>query len=150
MSVVVYVKTPLKEYLANGLLSSVANVANVYIRVHAQTQTLFTETSDRSDKRYGWRGWLEGYQRVRRFLTRRRGIHSWRPPELWLIFGRMWRMFSCLVFAFGWDWTVWDVRNGRCTHTLTGHHGEISSTQFSYSSDLCISGSIDRTCKVFA
>ncbi|CAM9437177.1 unnamed protein product, partial [Discosporangium mesarthrocarpum] len=44
--------------------------------------------------------------------------------------------------------TVWDVRNGRCTHTLAGHHGEISSTQFNFSSDLCISGSIDRTCKV--
>jgi dynein assembly factor with WDR repeat domains 1 len=43
---------------------------------------------------------------------------------------------------------VWDVRNGRCIHTLAGHHGEISSTQFNYSSDLCISGSIDRTCKV--
>ncbi len=43
---------------------------------------------------------------------------------------------------------VWDVRTGRCTQTLAGHHGEISSTQFSYSSDLCISGSIDRTCKV--
>lgn len=44
--------------------------------------------------------------------------------------------------------SVWDVRTGRTTHTLAGHHGEISSTQFSYSSDLCISGSIDRTCKV--
>ena len=43
---------------------------------------------------------------------------------------------------------VWDVRTGRCIHTLTGHQGEISSCQFNYASDLCISGSIDRTCKV--
>jgi dynein assembly factor with WDR repeat domains 1 len=45
---------------------------------------------------------------------------------------------------------VWDVRNGRCIHTLQGHQGEISSCQFNYASDLCISGSIDRTCKVSA
>lgn len=43
---------------------------------------------------------------------------------------------------------VWDVRTGRCVHSLTGHQGEISSCQFNYASDLCISGSIDRTCKV--
>ena len=43
---------------------------------------------------------------------------------------------------------VWDVRTGRCIHTLTDHQGEISSCQFNYASDLCISGSIDRTCKV--
>lgn len=54
--------------------------------------------------------------------------------------------YSGLLFAF--SASVWDVRTGRSTHTLAGHHGEISSTQFSYSSDLCISGSIDRTCKV--
>ena len=44
---------------------------------------------------------------------------------------------------------LWDVRTGRCVHTLAGHHGEISSTQFNYASDLCISGSIDRTCKLW-
>lgn len=38
---------------------------------------------------------------------------------------------------------------GRCLHTLSGHHGEISSTQFNFSGDLCISGSIDRTCKIW-
>jgi dynein assembly factor with WDR repeat domains 1 len=37
----------------------------------------------------------------------------------------------------------------RCIHTLAGHHGEISSTQFSYTGELCISGSIDRTCKIW-
>ena len=103
---------------------------------------------------------------------------------------------------------IWDVRLGRCIHTLSGHNGEISSTQviekrrasplccpstilqlmlerlrwhirllafltalltcmhtcvcvmshvclvcwlpqFNFGSDLCISGSIDRTCKVW-
>ncbi|RYY85916.1 hypothetical protein EON63_06695 [archaeon] len=37
---------------------------------------------------------------------------------------------------------VWDVRNGRCVHTLTGHQGEISSCQFNFASDLCISGAL--------
>ena len=32
---------------------------------------------------------------------------------------------------------------------MSGHHGEISSTQFNFSGDLCISGSIDRTCKIW-
>ena len=41
------------------------------------------------------------------------------------------------------------MRNGRCIHTLSGHQGEISSCQFNYASDLCISGSIDRSCKVW-
>ena len=47
------------------------------------------------------------------------------------------------------DMQVWDVRTGRCIHTLTGHRGEISSCQFNYTGDLCISGSIDRTCKIW-
>ena len=34
-------------------------------------------------------------------------------------------------------------------HTLSGHRGEISSTQFDFSGELCISGSIDRTCKLW-
>lgn len=37
----------------------------------------------------------------------------------------------------------------RTVHTLTGHRGEISSTQFNYAGDKCISGSIDRTCRVW-
>ena len=37
----------------------------------------------------------------------------------------------------------------RCLHTLAGHHGEISSTQFNYTGDVCISGSIDRTAKIW-
>ena len=44
---------------------------------------------------------------------------------------------------------LWDVGTGKCIHTLSGHHGEISSTQFNFSSELCISGSIDRTCKIW-
>lgn len=43
---------------------------------------------------------------------------------------------------------VWDAATGRCLHTLSGHRGEISSTAFDFSGDLCITGSIDRTCKV--
>ena len=35
---------------------------------------------------------------------------------------------------------VWDVHTGRCVHTLSGHRGEISSTQFDFSGELCISG----------
>ena len=37
----------------------------------------------------------------------------------------------------------------RCIHTLHGHRGEISSCQFNYTGELCISGSIDRTCKIW-
>ncbi|KAL7678697.1 putative WD40/YVTN repeat-like-containing domain superfamily, coatomer beta' subunit (COPB2) [Plasmopara halstedii] len=71
---------------------------------------------------------------------------------------------------------LWDVETGQELHTLFGHtaeivslnfdtqgeriitvlstilsnhHGEISSTQFNYTGDLCISGSIDRTCKIW-
>ncbi len=53
-----------------------------------------------------------------------------------------------IVGSFDNTVKVWDVRSGRCIHSLTGHQGEISSCQFNYSSDLCVSGSIDRTCKV--
>ena len=38
---------------------------------------------------------------------------------------------------------------GQCEHTLTGHRGEISSTQFDFSGELCLSDSIDRTCKIW-
>jgi len=101
--------------------------------------------------------------------------------------GRVWR-----VVAGSFDHTtkIWEVRSGRCIHTLTGHRGEISSCSFNctkpprlFSSDdwrlfpseetrdffwsgvggsdsaglvgatgtgeLCISGSIDRTCKIW-
>ena len=44
---------------------------------------------------------------------------------------------------------VWDVRNGRCIHTLSGHQGEISSCQFTYSSDICVSGT-EHYCSVYA
>ena len=37
----------------------------------------------------------------------------------------------------------------RSIHTLAGHHGEISSTQYDYRGETCISGSIDRTCKIW-
>ena len=49
-------------------------------------------------------------------------------------------IFSCAfnyegetIITGSFDHTVkvWDVRNGRCLHTLAGHHGEISSTQVS-------------------
>ena len=42
-----------------------------------------------------------------------------------------------------------EVLTGRCIHTLTGHRGEISSCQFNWTGELCISGSIDRTCKIW-
>jgi WD40 repeat protein len=41
------------------------------------------------------------------------------------------------------------VRSGRCIHTLSGHRGEVSSTQFNYAGNLCVSGSIDRTCRLW-
>lgn len=44
---------------------------------------------------------------------------------------------------------VWEVHTGRCIHTMAGHRGEISSTQFDFTGELCISGSIDRTCKIW-
>ena len=55
------------------------------------------------------------------------------------------------VITGSFDHTIklWDVGTGKCIHTLSGHHGEISSTQFNFSSELCISGSIDRTCKIW-
>ena len=41
--------------------------------------------------------------------------------------GRVWR-----VVAGSFDHTtkIWEVRSGRCIHTLTGHRGEISSCSF--------------------
>ena len=44
---------------------------------------------------------------------------------------------------------MWDARNGRVVHSLIGHTGEISSAQFNYSGDLIVSGSIDRTAKLW-
>ena len=88
---------------------------------------------------------------------------------------------ACLVLAGSFDHTtkIWEVRSGRCIHTLTGHRGEISSCSFNCTpprlssevsdfftsrvgssndaglalatgtGELCISGSIDRTCKIW-
>jgi hypothetical protein len=50
--------------------------------------------------------------------------------------------------SFDHSTKVWDVATGRCLHTLSGHRGEISSTAFDFSGELCVTGSIDRTCKV--
>ena len=37
----------------------------------------------------------------------------------------------------------------RCIHVLEGHTGEISSTQFNYMGDVCVTGSIDGTVKLW-
>lgn len=39
--------------------------------------------------------------------------------------------------------------NGRCLHTLLGHTAEISSTQFNFLGDVCVSASIDKTIKLW-
>jgi len=39
--------------------------------------------------------------------------------------------------------------NSRCIHTFQGHRGEISSCQFDWEGGKCITGSIDRTCKIW-
>ena len=36
-----------------------------------------------------------------------------------------------------------------CLFTLAGHQGEISSVQFNYTGDLALTGSIDRTAKIW-
>ena len=46
--------------------------------------------------------------------------------------------------SFDHDSRIWDTRTGTCVHRLQGHTGEVSSTQFNYGGDLCVSGSIDR------
>jgi len=51
--------------------------------------------------------------------------------------------------SFDHDSRIWDVRTGRCIHTLSGHRSEVSSTQFNYASNLVVSGSIDRTCRLW-
>lgn len=34
--------------------------------------------------------------------------------------------------SFDHDSRIWDVRTGSCVHVLSGHRGEVSSTQFNY------------------
>jgi WD40 repeat protein len=38
----------------------------------------------------------------------------------------------------------------RCAHELAGHNGEISSAQFNFSGDLCVTGSIDMSVKIWS
>eukprot|EP00501_MAST-03F_sp_TOSAG23-6_P000877 GSMAST32.ASY1.ANO1.913.1 assembled CDS len=66
----------------------------------------------------------------------------------WLTFFFFFQIFFHYV-SFDHTVKVWDIKTGRCINTLAGHHGEISSTQFNFAGDLCISGSIDRTCKIW-
>lgn len=51
--------------------------------------------------------------------------------------------------SFDHDSKIWDVRTGQCVHTLSGHRGEVSSTQFNFAGTLCVSGSIDCTCRLW-
>eukprot|EP00967_Tisochrysis_lutea_P083137 scaffold115389_cov22-Tisochrysis_lutea.AAC.4 len=40
--------------------------------------------------------------------------------------------------SFDHDSRIWDVRTGRCVHTLSGHRGEVSSTQFNHAGKLLV------------
>ncbi len=37
--------------------------------------------------------------------------------------------------SFDHDSRLWDVRTGQCVHVLSGHRGEVSSTQFNYAGE---------------
>ena len=39
---------------------------------------------------------------------------------------------------------IQEVMTGRCIHTLAGHRGEISSCQFNWTGELCISVSLEE------
>ena len=47
--------------------------------------------------------------------------------------------YGDLIITGSFDHTskLWDVRSGRCVHTLQGHRGEISSTQFNFAGVMC-------------
>ena len=38
------------------------------------------------------------------------------------------------------------MRTGTAIHTLEGHTAELSCSQFDYTGEYCVTGSIDRTC----
>lgn len=44
---------------------------------------------------------------------------------------------------------LWDADTGDLVHKLSGHQGEISSVQCNADSSLIVTGSIDRTCKLW-
>lgn len=49
-----------------------------------------------------------------------------------------------LTGSFDHTANVWDTRSGVRIHTLDEHQGEISSTEFEFTGELCATSSIDR------
>ncbi|CAF4907609.1 unnamed protein product, partial [Rotaria socialis] len=55
------------------------------------------------------------------------------------------------VITASFDRTVaiWDVRTGNKIHTLISHTAEVSSAQFNWDCSRIVTGSMDKTCKLW-